>query len=113
LTRGCAAPLAGTLRGADERPTGASWFAFGIRPASPTPFGKRISQPANRYIPFYLDVGTETSKFTWQALTGLAYAAKQVDVGLLYQYLAFYGSGNQLVQTLRFSGPSLNVTFKF
>jgi opacity protein-like surface antigen len=54
-----------------------------------------------------------TSKFTWQALIGLAYAANQVDVGLLYRYLAFYGSGNQLVQTLRFSGPSLNVTFKF
>ncbi|MFM0626971.1 hypothetical protein [Paraburkholderia xenovorans] len=65
------------------------------------------------YIPFYLDVGTGTSKFTWQALTGLGYAAKRVDFGLFYRYLAFYGSGNQLVQTLRFSGPSLNVTFKF
>jgi hypothetical protein len=65
------------------------------------------------YVPFYLDVGTGTSKFTWQALTGVAYATKRVDFGLLYRYLAFYGSGDQLVQTLRFSGPSVNVTFKF
>ncbi|CAD6557081.1 hypothetical protein LMG28727_06271 [Paraburkholderia kirstenboschensis] len=72
-----------------------------------------ITEDGAWYIPFYLDVGTGSSKLTWQALTGLAYAAKWVDVGLLYRYLAFYGSGNQLVQTLRFSGPSLNVTFKF
>jgi len=72
-----------------------------------------ITRDGAWYIPLYLDVGTGTSKFTWQALTGLAYSAKQFDVGLLYRYLAFYGSGSQLVQTLRFSGPSLNVTFKF
>jgi hypothetical protein len=72
-----------------------------------------ITRDGAWYIPFYLDVGTGTSKFTWQALTGVAYATKRVDVGLLYRYLAFYGSGNQLVQTLRFSGPSLNVTVKF
>ncbi|HEX4674384.1 MAG TPA: hypothetical protein VH209_03595 [Steroidobacteraceae bacterium] len=72
-----------------------------------------ITRDGAWYIPFYLDVGAGSSKFTWQALTGLAYAAKRVDVSLLYRYLAFYGSGNQLVQTLRFSGPSVNVTFKF
>ncbi|WOD14433.1 hypothetical protein [Paraburkholderia kirstenboschensis] len=72
-----------------------------------------ITEDGAWYIPFYLDVGTGSSKLTWQALTGLAYAAKWVDVGLIYRYLAFYGSGNQLVQTLRFSGPGLNVTFKF
>jgi hypothetical protein len=72
-----------------------------------------ITRDGAWYIPFYLDVGTGTSKFTWQGLTGLAYAAKRVDFGLLYRYLAFYGKGIQLVQTLRFSGPSVNVTFKF
>jgi hypothetical protein len=72
-----------------------------------------ITRDGAWYIPFYLDVGTGTSKFTWQALTGVAYATRRVDFGLLYRYLAFYGSGDQLVQTLRFSGPSVNVTFKF
>jgi hypothetical protein len=72
-----------------------------------------ISRDGAWYIPFYLDAGTGASKFTWQALTGLSYATKRVDFGLLYRYLAFYGSGDQLVQTLRFGGPSVNVTFKF
>ncbi|TCK43548.1 hypothetical protein B0G84_1885 [Paraburkholderia sp. BL8N3] len=72
-----------------------------------------ITRDGAWYVPFYLDVGTGTSEFTWQALTGVAYAAKSIDASLLYRYLAFYGSGNQLIQTLRFSGPSLNVTFKF
>lgn len=65
------------------------------------------------YVPFYLDLGAGTSKFTWQAMTGLGYAMKWGDVSLTYRYLAFYGSGDQLVQTLRLSGPSLNVIFRF
>jgi hypothetical protein len=65
------------------------------------------------YVPFYLDLGAGSSKFTWQAMTGLGYAMKWGDVSLTYRYLAFYGSGDQLVQTLRFSGPSLNVIFRF
>jgi len=72
-----------------------------------------ITRDGAWFIPFYIDVGTGTSKLTWQAFTGLAYATKRVDFGLLYRYLAFYGSGDQLIQTLRFSGPSVNVTFKF
>jgi hypothetical protein len=72
-----------------------------------------ITRDGAWYVPFYLDVGTGTSKFTWQALTGVAYATKRLDFGLLYRYLAFYGSSDQLVQTLRFSGPSVNVIFKF
>ncbi|MEM5340176.1 hypothetical protein [Paraburkholderia azotifigens] len=65
------------------------------------------------YLPFYLDLGAGSSKFTWQAMTGLGYALKWGDVTLTYRYLAFYGSDDQLVQTLRFSGPSLNVLFRF
>jgi hypothetical protein len=65
------------------------------------------------YVPFYLDLGAGSSKFTWQAMTGIGYAMKWGDVSLTYRYLAFYGSGDQLVQTLRFSGPSLNVIFRF
>ncbi len=64
------------------------------------------------YVPFYLDVGTGTSD-TWQAMSGIACAMKWGDFTLLYRYLAFYGSGDQLVQSLRFKGPALSVTFRF
>jgi hypothetical protein len=65
------------------------------------------------YVPYYLDIGTGSSRFTWQAMAGLGYAAKWGDLSLTYRYPAFYGSGDQLVQTLRFNGPSVNVTFRF
>ena len=35
------------------------------------------------------------------------------ELSLTYRYLAFYGSGDQLVQTLRFNGPSVAATFRF
>ncbi|MBN3760586.1 hypothetical protein [Burkholderia sp. Ac-20365] len=72
-----------------------------------------ITESGRWYVPFYLDVGAGTSKFTWQAMAGLGYAMKWGDVSLTYRYLAFYGSGDQLVQTLRFGGPSLNLIFRF
>ncbi|SAL77798.1 hypothetical protein AWB74_05233 [Caballeronia arvi] len=65
------------------------------------------------YVPFYLDIGTGTSRFTWQASGGIGYGARWGEVSLTYRYLAFYGSGDQLVQTLRFNGPSVNVSFRF
>lgn len=48
-----------------------------------------------------------------KAMSGIAYAMKWGDVTLSYRYLAFYGSGDQLVQSLRFKGPALSVTFRF
>ncbi|CAB3809624.1 hypothetical protein [Paraburkholderia fynbosensis] len=72
-----------------------------------------LSGDGRWYVPYYLDVGTGSSRFTWQALAGVGYAARWGDVSLTYRYLAFYGSGDQLVQTLRFSGPSANITFRF
>jgi hypothetical protein len=72
-----------------------------------------ITSDGRWFLPFYLDAGAGSSKFTWQALTGVGYSMKWGDLSLTYRYLAFYGSGDQLVQTLRFNGPSVNATFKF
>lgn len=72
-----------------------------------------ITEDGRWYVPYYLDVGAGSSKFTWQAMGGVGYAAKWGDLNLTYRYLAFYGSGDQLVQTLRFNGPSMSATFRF
>ncbi|WP_250504120.1 hypothetical protein [Caballeronia sp. AZ7_KS35] len=64
-----------------------------------------ITSDGRWYVPFYLDAGAGSSKFTWQAMTGLGYAMKWGDLSLTYRYLAFYASGDQLIQTLRFNGP--------
>ncbi|CAB3787740.1 hypothetical protein LMG28688_02530 [Paraburkholderia caffeinitolerans] len=72
-----------------------------------------LSSDGRWFVPYYLDIGAGTSRFTWQASGGVGYAWKWGDASLTYRYLAFYGSGDQLVQTLRFNGPSANVTFRF
>jgi hypothetical protein len=72
-----------------------------------------LTEDGRWYIPFYLDVGTGTTDFTWQAMAGIAYRMKWGDVALTYRYLEFRDSGDQLVQSLRFNGPALNVTFRF
>jgi len=72
-----------------------------------------ITSDGRWYLPFYLDAGAGSSKFTWQALAGAGYSMKWGELSLTYRYLAFYGSGDQLVQTLRFNGPSVNLTVRF
>jgi hypothetical protein len=72
-----------------------------------------MTQDGRWYAPFYLDAGAGTSKLTWQAMTGIGYVMKWADVNLVYRYLAFHGSSNQLMQTVRMSGPSLGATFRF
>jgi hypothetical protein len=72
-----------------------------------------LTEDGRWYVPFYLDVGTGTSKVTWQVMTGLGYAMKWGDVNASYRYLAFHGSGDQLVQTLRLNGPAISATFRF
>lgn len=72
-----------------------------------------LTSDGSWFVPYYLDIGAGTSRFTWQASGGVGHAWKWGDASLTYRYLAFYGSGDQLVQTLRFNGPSANVTFRF
>jgi hypothetical protein len=72
-----------------------------------------MTQDGRWYVPFYLDAGTGSSKVTWQAMTGVGYVMKWADVSLAYRYLAFHGSNDQLMQTVRMSGPSLGATFRF
>jgi hypothetical protein len=40
-------------------------------------------------VPYYLDVGTGESDFTWQAMTGLGYSWKSVDVNAAWRYLDY------------------------
>jgi hypothetical protein len=72
-----------------------------------------MTQDGRWYVPFYLDAGAGTSKVTWQAMTGIGYVMKWADVNLVYRYLAFHGSNDQLLQTVRMSGPSLGATVRF
>jgi hypothetical protein len=65
------------------------------------------------FVPWYLDAGAGTSKFTWQAMLGVGYAFGWGDLLLVYRYLSFEQGDERPVQHLYFSGPALGATFRF
>lgn len=65
------------------------------------------------FVPYYLDAGAGTSKFTWQALAGVGYSFGWGDLLLVYRYLSFEQGSDRPVQHLYFSGPALGATFRF
>jgi hypothetical protein len=64
-------------------------------------------------IPYYLDVGTGSSAFTWQGAGGIGYRWSWIDLNLMYRYLYYEMEGGKLLQNLSFSGPALGVNFRF
>ena len=68
---------------------------------------------SNWAIPYYLDVGTGSSSFTWQGMLGIAYTYKWFGATLAYRNLYYDQKGDRLVQDLRFTGPALGATFSF
>jgi hypothetical protein len=68
---------------------------------------------SNWSIPYYLDVGTGSSRVTWQGMLGVAYSFKWGAVTLAYRNLYFEQGGDKLIQDMRFDGPELGVTFRF
>jgi hypothetical protein len=65
------------------------------------------------FVPYYLDAGTGTSRFTWQGMAGIGYSFKWGDMLLVYRYLSFEQGADQTIQRLSFSGPALGATWHF
>ena len=65
------------------------------------------------FVPYYLDAGTGTSKFTWQGMLGVGYAFGWGDLLLVYRYLSFEQGDEHPVQRFYLSGPALGATFRF
>ncbi len=64
-------------------------------------------------IPYYLDAGAGSSRFTWQAAAGIGYRFGWGDVQLSYRYLYYNMGSDQLLQGVSFAGPGLGVNFRF
>jgi len=68
----------------------------------------------NWYMPFHADVGAGDSDLTYQLILGVGY---QFDWGQLvgvYRYLDWdFGSGDNQIEGLTFSGPAVGVQFNF
>ncbi len=73
----------------------------------------RVHLDCGWYHPYYVDVGTGESDFTWQAAGGVGYAFGQAEVSLVYRYASWdFASGDSL-DNVGFSGPMLAGTWRF
>ncbi len=67
----------------------------------------------NWFSPYYLDIGTGDTEFTWQALAGVGYRWDWGDLILAYRHLSYDMGNDKLLQSADFSGPALGVVFHF
>ena len=65
------------------------------------------------FVPWYMDAGTGTSRYTYQFMAGAGYRFGWGDVALAYRHLAYRFGDDHGLRDLAFSGPILGATFKF
>jgi len=58
-------------------------------------------------VPYYVDAGTGTPSFTWEALLGVKYG----NAILAYRHLSYSG-GTGVLQSMQLSGPTLGYSIK-
>jgi hypothetical protein len=61
------------------------------------------------FVPYYLDVGTGDSDFTWQAMAGLGYSWKSIDLYAAWRYLDYDVGEGEPFSELSLNGPLLAV----
>jgi len=65
------------------------------------------------YLPYYGDIGTGDSEFTWQGFGGIGYRFQRVDVIAGYRYLYYNFDNSPVFDNLNLSGPLVGVKLKF
>jgi len=64
-------------------------------------------------IPYLADIGTGSSKVTWQGSVGIAFAPGKMEFALCYRHLAWEQKDDKVVQSLRMGGPQLAIGYRF
>jgi hypothetical protein len=63
------------------------------------------------YMPYYADIGGNSSNWTWQAMLGVGYHFHWGDAVFVVRSLSYNFNGNEL--DLRMTGPALGASFRF
>ncbi len=66
----------------------------------------------NWYIPYYLDIGSGDSDFTWQTYTGISYHMDRTNVFFGYRYLE-WDMDNNVIDNLNLNGPIIGAKYNF
>ena len=65
------------------------------------------------FVPYYLDLGTGDSDFTWQGVAGLGYAFRWLEVAAVWRYLYYDLPSDKAIRDVNFSGPAIGATFRW
>jgi opacity protein-like surface antigen len=66
------------------------------------------------YVPYYADIGTGDSDYTWQAMAGVGYRINQmVDVVAAYRYMEWKFDNGKVLDSLDINGPLIGLKFRF
>lgn len=65
------------------------------------------------FVPYYFDVGTGESDFTWQGIAGIGYAFHWGEIVAAWRYLYYNLASDEAIKDMNFSGPVIGVTFRW
>ena len=65
------------------------------------------------YVPYYVDLGTGNSKFTWQASAGIGYTFGALSLVGSWRYLDYHMKSGKPFETLSFNGPAVAAVFRW
>ncbi len=65
------------------------------------------------FVPYYLDVGTGNSRFTWQAMVGVGYTFGWGDITGAWRYIDYQMKSGNATEEMNFNGPAIAATFRW
>lgn len=65
------------------------------------------------FVPYYGDIGSGQSKFTWQAMLGVGYSFGWGDVIAAWRYLDYDFKSGEPLQSITFNGIAVGASFRF
>ncbi len=65
------------------------------------------------FVPYYVDIGTGDSDFTWQGIAGIGYAFRWGEVIASWRYLDYNLKSGQKIENVNFNGPVIGVAFRW
>ncbi|MFN9480565.1 MAG: hypothetical protein ACK6C0_14265 [Betaproteobacteria bacterium] len=73
----------------------------------------RFGEQGRWFVPYYLDLGTGNSQFTWQAVAGIGYAFGWGELLAAWRYIDYDLKSDSPIQSLTFNGPAIGVAFSW
>ena len=65
------------------------------------------------FVPYYLDLGTGASHFTWQGIVCIGYAFGWGELRGVWRYLDYDFKSGQTIKSLSLDGPAVGVAFRW